>query len=107
LRQKRGSTSCGARNRSKTWELASPLYGLHYRFAQDGAKWMRIGIVRSLATTVAGGVFQYEMTLLRAISEMATRFPEEMVYLSTHPADIAPLASVGDSGGARRAAGRT
>jgi glycosyltransferase involved in cell wall biosynthesis len=56
---------------------------------------MRIGIVRSLATTVAGGVFQYEMTLLRAISEIATRFPEELVYLSTHPADIAPLASVG------------
>jgi len=56
---------------------------------------MRVGIVRSLATSASGGIFQYEITFLRALSEIAARIPEELVYLSTHPGDIAPLASAG------------
>jgi glycosyltransferase involved in cell wall biosynthesis len=56
---------------------------------------MRVGIARSISTVATGGIFQYETALLRAISEIAPRFSEELVYVSTHPADIAPLASTG------------
>jgi glycosyltransferase involved in cell wall biosynthesis len=54
---------------------------------------MRVGIARSISTVAAGGIFQYEIALLRAISEIAPRFSDELVYVSTHPSDIAPLAS--------------
>ena len=56
---------------------------------------MRIGIARSLMDSVSGGVFQYEMVFLKALSEIATRFPDEFVYLSYHGNDIITLASTG------------
>jgi glycosyltransferase involved in cell wall biosynthesis len=56
---------------------------------------MRIGIARSLADSISGGVFQYEMVLLKALSEIATNYPEELVYLSYHANDIAILAKTG------------
>jgi glycosyltransferase involved in cell wall biosynthesis len=56
---------------------------------------MRIGIARSLTDSVSGGVFQYELVLLKALSEIATQFPEELVYLSYHPSDVATLAKTG------------
>jgi glycosyltransferase involved in cell wall biosynthesis len=56
---------------------------------------MRIGIARSLADSVSGGVFQYELVLLKALSEIAAQFPEELVYLSYHPSDVATLAKTG------------
>jgi glycosyltransferase involved in cell wall biosynthesis len=60
-----------------------------------GTERMRIGIVRSLTDTVSGGVFQYEIVLLKALSELATRYPQEFVYLSYDANDLAVLASVG------------
>ena len=56
---------------------------------------MRIGIARSLADSISGGVFQYEMVLLKALSEIATKYPEELIYLSYHANDIAILAKTG------------
>jgi glycosyltransferase involved in cell wall biosynthesis len=53
---------------------------------------MRIGLFRSLADSTAGGVFQYETVLLKAVSELAARFPEEFVYLFYDPKDLAVLA---------------
>ena len=56
---------------------------------------MRIGIARSLADSLSGGVFQYEMVLLRALGEIATKYPEEFVYLSYHANDVTILAKTG------------
>jgi glycosyltransferase involved in cell wall biosynthesis len=56
---------------------------------------MRLGIARSISTSSSGGIFQYEIALLRAISEIAPDFSEEFVYVSTNPADLTPLASMG------------
>jgi glycosyltransferase involved in cell wall biosynthesis len=56
---------------------------------------MRIGIARSLTDSISGGVFQYEMVLLKALSEIATKYPEELVYLSYHGNDIVILAKAG------------
>lgn len=56
---------------------------------------MRIGIARSLTDSVSGGVFQYELVLLKALSEIATRSPDELVYLSYHGNDTTILAKTG------------
>ena len=56
---------------------------------------MRIGIARSLASSVSGGVFQYEIVFLRALGELAAHFPEELVYLCYHPTDLSTLVSAG------------
>ncbi len=56
---------------------------------------MRIGIARSLADSNSGGVFQYEIVFLKALSEIATRYPEELVYLCYNVSDIITLASTG------------
>jgi glycosyltransferase involved in cell wall biosynthesis len=57
-----------------------------------GSKLMRIGLFRSLADSTAGGVFQYESVLLKAVSELSARFPEEFVYLFYDVKDLAVLA---------------
>jgi glycosyltransferase involved in cell wall biosynthesis len=54
---------------------------------------MRIGIARSLTDSVSGGVFQYEIVFLNALSEAAKHYPEELVYLCYHPNDLSALAS--------------
>jgi glycosyltransferase involved in cell wall biosynthesis len=56
---------------------------------------MRIGIARSVTDSTSGGVFQYEMVLLEALSEVAAKYPEKFVYLSYHGNDIAILAKTG------------
>src|ERR1700692_833221 len=56
---------------------------------------MRIGIARSLTDSNSGGVFQYEIVLLKALGEIATNFPEELVYLCYHPNDLSALVSTG------------
>ena len=56
---------------------------------------MRLGIARSLTDSVSGGVFQYEIVFLKALSEIATRFPEEFVYLCYNASDLVTLASAG------------
>ncbi len=56
---------------------------------------MRLGIARSLTDSVSGGVFQYEVVFLKALGEIAARFPEELVYLCYNPADLLTLASAG------------
>lgn len=56
---------------------------------------MRIGVTRSLANSISGGVFQYELVLLKALGEIAARYPEELVYLSYHGADVVTLAQTG------------
>jgi len=56
---------------------------------------MRIGIARSLTDSVSGGVFQYEMVLLKALGEIAAGYPEELVYLCYHGNDVATLAKTG------------
>ena len=56
---------------------------------------MRIGIARSMTDSASGGVFQYEMVFLRALGELANRYPEEFVYVCYHSNDLAVLASVG------------
>jgi len=56
---------------------------------------MRIGIARSLADSVSGGVFQYEIVLLKALGELASRYPEEFIYLLYNANDLAVLASTG------------
>src|SRR5690348_8597066 len=54
---------------------------------------MRIGLARSLTDSTSGGVFQYEIVLLKALGELAKRFPEEFAYLCYHPGDLGILAS--------------
>lgn len=56
---------------------------------------MRIGIARSLTDSTSGGVFQYEIVLLKALGELAQRYPEEFVYLCYHSGDLGILASAG------------
>ena len=56
---------------------------------------MRIGVTRSLANSISGGVFQYELVLLKALGEIAARYPERTVYLSYHGADVVTLAQTG------------
>jgi len=56
---------------------------------------MRIGIARSSADSVAGGTFQYEIVFLKALSEIATRYPEELAYLCFNPGDLVTLAGTG------------
>ncbi len=56
---------------------------------------MRVGIARSLADTVAGGVFQYEIVVLKALGEIAARLPEELIYLCYNPVDLVTLAGAG------------
>lgn len=56
---------------------------------------MRIGIARSLTDSVSGGVFQYEVVFLNALSEIATQFSEELVYLCYHASDLSTLAKTG------------
>jgi glycosyltransferase involved in cell wall biosynthesis len=53
---------------------------------------MRIGIARSLTDSISGGVFQYEIVLLKALGEIAANFTEELVYLCYHPNDLSILA---------------
>ena len=43
---------------------------------------------RSLTDSTSGGVFQYEIVFLKALGAIATRFPEEFVYLCYHPGDL-------------------
>ena len=45
---------------------------------------------------MSGGVFQYEVVFLKALGEIAARFPEEFVYLCYNPADLLTLAGLGD-----------
>jgi hypothetical protein len=56
---------------------------------------MRIGIARSLTDSASGGVFQYEIVLLKALAEIAANYPEEFVYLCYHPNDLGVLAGAG------------
>jgi glycosyltransferase involved in cell wall biosynthesis len=56
---------------------------------------MRIGTARSLTDSVSGGVFQYEMVLLKALGELASRYPEEFVYVCYNSNDLAVLAGAG------------
>ncbi|MEA2979507.1 MAG: hypothetical protein QOF09_1330 [Alphaproteobacteria bacterium] len=56
---------------------------------------MRIGITRSASDDSNGGIFHYEIVLLKALSEIAPRFSEEIVYLTYHPSDLITLASAG------------
>jgi len=44
---------------------------------------------------MSGGVFQYEIVLLKALSEIATRFPEELVYIFPNATDLVTLANAG------------
>jgi glycosyltransferase involved in cell wall biosynthesis len=54
---------------------------------------MRIGIARSFSDSMSGGVFQYEIVLLKALGELAKRFPEELTYLCYHSGDLGILAN--------------
>jgi glycosyltransferase involved in cell wall biosynthesis len=56
---------------------------------------MRIGISRSGSTPADGGIFCYETVFLKALSEIATRFPEELVYLTYKASDLLTLANEG------------
>jgi glycosyltransferase involved in cell wall biosynthesis len=56
---------------------------------------MRIGILRSLAGSGSGGVFQYETVLLKALSEIAARDRKDLVYICYSPNDLAVLAPTG------------
>jgi glycosyltransferase involved in cell wall biosynthesis len=56
---------------------------------------MRIGITRSAANSASGGTLQYEIVLLKALSEIAPRSPEQFVYLTYQANDLATLASAG------------
>jgi len=56
---------------------------------------MRIGIARSLTDSMSGGVFQYEIVLLKALGELAKRYPEEFVYLCYNSGDLGILAGAG------------
>ena len=56
---------------------------------------MRIGIARSLSDDSSGGVFQYEIVFLKALSEIATHYPEEFAYLCYNANDLVTLASAG------------
>jgi glycosyltransferase involved in cell wall biosynthesis len=56
---------------------------------------MRIGIARSATDSSSGGVFQYEIVFLKALSEIATRFPEEFAYLFYNANDLGTLARAG------------
>jgi glycosyltransferase involved in cell wall biosynthesis len=56
---------------------------------------MRIGIARSLTDSMSGGVFQYEIVFLKALSEIATRFPEEFLYICYNAADLFTLGNAG------------
>jgi glycosyltransferase involved in cell wall biosynthesis len=56
---------------------------------------MRIGIARSLTDSVSGGVYQYEIVFLKALSEIAAQYPEELVYLCYHVNDLSVLAKTG------------
>lgn len=56
---------------------------------------MRIGIARSLSNSVSGGTFQYEIVFLKALGEIAKRYPEELAYLYYNPADLVTLAGAG------------
>ena len=56
---------------------------------------MRIGIARSLTDSMAGGVFQYEIVFLKALSEIAKHYSEEFAYLNYNASDLVTLASAG------------
>ncbi len=56
---------------------------------------MRIGIARSASTHADGGIFQYEIVFLKALSEIAARFSEEFVYLTHYANDLPTLAGAG------------
>ena len=43
---------------------------------------MRVGIVRSSADISRGGIFSYEQAFLDALSEIASGFAGEFVYLT-------------------------
>jgi hypothetical protein len=60
-----------------------------------GAGRMRVGIARSLADSMSGGVFQYEIVLLKALGKLAKNYPEEFVYLCYHAGDLGILAGAG------------
>jgi glycosyltransferase involved in cell wall biosynthesis len=56
---------------------------------------MRVGIVRSTAGISGGGIFQYELAFLEALSEFAPRFAGEFLYLTARQSDLAALAHFG------------
>jgi glycosyltransferase involved in cell wall biosynthesis len=56
---------------------------------------MRIGITRSGSTSASGGIFQYEIVFLKALSEIAAHYPEEFVYLPHYENELVTLASAG------------
>jgi glycosyltransferase involved in cell wall biosynthesis len=56
---------------------------------------MRVGFFRSSTSSMSGGVFQYELVLLKAVGEIAARYPEELVYVSYNPTDLNMLAGAG------------
>jgi glycosyltransferase involved in cell wall biosynthesis len=60
-----------------------------------GAGRMRVGIARSLADSMSGGVFQYEIVVLKALGKLAKNYPEEFVYLCYHAGDLGVLAGAG------------
>jgi glycosyltransferase involved in cell wall biosynthesis len=65
------------------------------RACEAGTKWMRIAIVRSLSDSTSGGIFQYEIVLLKALSEIVTRCSEELVYHCYNNNDLGVLARAG------------
>ena len=56
---------------------------------------MRIGITRSAANSASGGTLQYEIVLLKALSEIAPHSAEDFVYLTYQANDLATLAGAG------------
>jgi hypothetical protein len=56
---------------------------------------MRVGIVRSTAAISGGGIFQYELAFLEALSEFAPSFAGEFLYLTARQSDLAALAHFG------------
>jgi glycosyltransferase involved in cell wall biosynthesis len=56
---------------------------------------MRIGVARSMADSGSGGAYQYEIVFLKALSEIAARYPEKIVYLCYNAADLFTLANAG------------
>src|SRR5258708_14157434 len=55
---------------------------------------MRVGVLTHTLNSIDGG-FHYEVVFLNALSELATRFPEELVYLTSPQHNLAALASTG------------
>jgi glycosyltransferase involved in cell wall biosynthesis len=56
---------------------------------------MRVGIFRSSTSSMSGGVFQYELVVLKGFGEIARGYSEELIYVSHNPTDLNMLAGTG------------